>query len=633
MNCLTGQTNTSYFDRSASLDAQILRAHSLFQLLEKSNKPINYQHMWQYPKYLQMYLLMLIRIKVHSRPRIYNNINILILFVIRVSARKTRLYLLKPAVLLLKSFILFFRMAYLGKETQITQAGQAIVLNTEAISLLNATIRNGFGPNGAVKMLITPAGEIRLVKDGLNLLKNIQLAQPGAVLLSKMVTQQGEECGDGVTSTVILSSSILSKAIEYIYEGVHPQVIIPGLLKREKEILQALEGMKIPIEGTKETVYNLAYTALRTKFSQKQTEKYTEIIVSAAETVRDGDKIDMKMLEIVKMADIDATDPIRIVKGLVMDHGGRHPMMPKRMENVFILCTNISFEYEKPEQNAQFYYRSTEEKMKMEEGERYIIMQRVQKVLEAIQKVAVANQSQNPQFMVITQKGIDQHVLEVFAKYNILALRRAKRKNMERLQSLTGCTPITTISELTENVFGFAGLVREISVGEDKYTFIEKTPFNKTCTLLIQGISPYQMDYLEGAVKSALKSISFGLSDGFVVPGGASVYYKLAETMAPEEDTTESHVAHRIWKEALLAVPKILIKNLGYNSVEVLSKIRASDAASPTVEIETGNIRDASDLKITDNYAIVRNTIQSSVLVATKILMIDEIIKSGKEVQ
>lgn len=524
-------------------------------------------------------------------------------------------------------------MAYLGKETQITQAGQAIVLNTEAISLLNATIRNGFGPNGAVKMLITPAGEIRLVKDGLNLLKNIQLAQPGAVLLSKMVTQQGEEYGDGVTASVILSSAMLSKAMEYIYEGVHPQVIIPGLLKREKEILHSLEGMKIPIEDTKDTIYNLAYTALRTKFSQKHAEKYSNIIVTASETVRSGKKTDLKMLEIVKMADIDASEPIRIVKGLVMDHGGRHPMMPKRMENVFILCTNISFEYEKPEHNAQFYYRRTEDKLKMEEGERHVIMQRVQKVLEAIQKVAVANQGQNPQFMVITQKGIDQHVLEVFAKYNILALRRAKRKNMERLQALTGCTPITGISELSENVFGYAGLVREVSVGEDKYTFIEKTPFSKTCTLLIQGISPYQMEYLEGAVKSALKSISCGLSDGSAVPGGASVYYKLAEGMKKDEDTTESHVSYRIWKEALLAVPKMLIKNLGYNSVEILSKLKGTDTPNPTIEIETGDIKDALDLKITDNYAIIRNTIESSVLAATKILMIDEIIKSGKEVQ
>ena len=37
----------------------------------------------------------------------------------------------------------------------------------------------------------------------------------------------------------------------------------------------------------------------------------------------------------------------RLVKGLVMDHGARHPDMPKRVEDAFILTLNVSLEYEK----------------------------------------------------------------------------------------------------------------------------------------------------------------------------------------------------------------------------------------------------------------------------------------------
>jgi len=39
----------------------------------------------------------------------------------------------------------------------------------------------------------------------------------------------------------------------------------------------------------------------------------------------------------------------RLVKGLVLDHGSRHPDMPKHLENCFILTANISLEYEKSE--------------------------------------------------------------------------------------------------------------------------------------------------------------------------------------------------------------------------------------------------------------------------------------------
>eukprot|EP00976_Prorocentrum_cordatum_P099371 1191809-Prorocentrum_minimum.AAC.1 len=39
----------------------------------------------------------------------------------------------------------------------------------------------------------------------------------------------------------------------------------------------------------------------------------------------------------------------KLVKGLVLDHGARHPDMKKHVENAFILTCNISLEYEKSE--------------------------------------------------------------------------------------------------------------------------------------------------------------------------------------------------------------------------------------------------------------------------------------------
>lgn len=36
-----------------------------------------------------------------------------------------------------------------------------------------------------------------------------------------------------------------------------------------------------------------------------------------------------------------------LVKGIVMDHGARHPDMPKRVADAYILTCNVSMEYEK----------------------------------------------------------------------------------------------------------------------------------------------------------------------------------------------------------------------------------------------------------------------------------------------
>ena len=37
----------------------------------------------------------------------------------------------------------------------------------------------------------------------------------------------------------------------------------------------------------------------------------------------------------------------RLVRGLVMDHGARHPDMAKRVTDAYILTCNVSLEYEK----------------------------------------------------------------------------------------------------------------------------------------------------------------------------------------------------------------------------------------------------------------------------------------------
>lgn len=66
----------------------------------------------------------------------------------------------------------------------------------------------------------------------------------------------------------------------------------------------------------------------------------------------------------------------QLVKGLVLDHGGRHPDMPKRATNAHILTCNVSMEYEKTEVNSGFFYKSAEEREKLVTAEREFIEER-----------------------------------------------------------------------------------------------------------------------------------------------------------------------------------------------------------------------------------------------------------------
>jgi len=56
--------------------------------------------------------------------------------------------------------------------------------------------------------------------------------------------------------------------------------------------------------------------------------------------------IDLHMIEIMKMQHRTASET-QLIRGLVLDHGARHPDMPKRVENAYVLTLNVSLEYEK----------------------------------------------------------------------------------------------------------------------------------------------------------------------------------------------------------------------------------------------------------------------------------------------
>jgi T-complex protein 1 subunit zeta len=76
-------------------------------------------------------------------------------------------------------------------------------------------------------------------------------------------------------------------------------------------------------------------------------DKLTDMVVDAVLCVRKPDEpIDLFMVEIMHMKHRFDSDT-RLVEGLVLDHGARHPDMKKHVENCYILTCNVSLEYEK----------------------------------------------------------------------------------------------------------------------------------------------------------------------------------------------------------------------------------------------------------------------------------------------
>jgi T-complex protein 1 subunit zeta len=134
-------------------------------------------------------------------------------------------------------------------------------------------------------------------------------------------------------------------------------------------------------------------------------EQLTPIVVDAVTAIHVPDKpIDLHMVEMIQMQHRSESEST-LVRGLVLDHGSRHPDMPKRLENCFIMTCNVSLEYEKTEVNSGFFYKSAEDREKLVTAERKFIKDWVQKILELKRKVCTPENGKT--FVVINQKGVD----------------------------------------------------------------------------------------------------------------------------------------------------------------------------------------------------------------------------------
>ncbi|XP_039094010.1 T-complex protein 1 subunit zeta [Hyaena hyaena] len=519
----------------------------------------------------------------------------------------------------------------LNPKAEVARAQAALAVNISAARGLQDVLRTNLGPKGTMKMLVSGAGDIKLTKDGNVLLHEMQIQHPTASLIAKVATAQDDITGDGTTSNVLIIGELLKQADLYISEGLHPRIITEGFEAAKEKALQFLEQVKVSKEMDRETLIDVARTSLRTKVHAELADVLTEAVVDSILAIKKQDEpIDLFMVEIMEMKHKSETDT-SLIRGLVLDHGARHPDMKKRLEDAYILTCNVSLEYEKTEVNSGFFYKSAEEREKLVKAERKFIEDRVKKIIELKKKVCGDS---DKGFVVINQKGIDPFSLDALAKEGIVALRRAKRRNMERLTLACGGVALNSLDDLNPDCLGHAGLVYEYTLGEEKFTFIEKCNNPRSVTLLVKGPNKHTLTQIKDAIRDGLRAVKNAIDDGCVVPGAGAVEVAMAEALIKYKPSVKgrAQLGVQAFADALLIIPKVLAQNSGFDLQETLVKVQAEHSESGQlvgVDLNTGEPMVAAEVGIWDNYCVKKQLLHSCTVIATNILLVDEIMRAG----
>ncbi|MEM4481740.1 MAG: thermosome subunit beta, partial [Desulfurococcaceae archaeon] len=314
----------------------------------------------------------------------------------------------------------------LKEGTQRTVGRDAVRVNIMAARAISEIVKTTYGPKGMDKMLVDALGDVTITNDGATILDKAEIQHPAGKMLVHVAKSQDAEVGDGTKRAVILSGELLKYAEELLNRNIHPTLIISGYRKAMDEALKALEQISVPIDITNEDVLKrVAKTSLTSKAVHDAREYFAELAVKAIRQVAEprADKIyvDIDNVQIIKKYGGSLMDT-KLVYGIVLDKEVVHPGMPRRVEKAKIALLDAPLEIEKPEIDAEIRISDPSQLKAFLQQEEDILKRYVDRLAEVGVNV------------VITQKGIDEVAQHFLAKKGILAVRRVKRSDLEKLE-------------------------------------------------------------------------------------------------------------------------------------------------------------------------------------------------------
>jgi archaeal chaperonin len=500
--------------------------------------------------------------------------------------------------------------------------------NIMAAKVVAESVRSALGPRGMDKMLVDSFGDVTITSDGRTILDEMDVQHPAAKMIVEVAKTQDKETGDGTTSAVIISGELLSRAEELIDKNIHPTVIIDGYRKAADKALETLDKIAIPIDlKSHDYLKKAASTSMGSKLVAEYKDYLANLAVDAMLAVAEKQsggtyRADVDDVKVEKKTGESLKDT-NLINGIVLDKEIVHSGMPKRMENAKIALLEASLENEKPEMDAKISIESPEQIEAFLKQEETMLKDMVEKVLASGANV------------VVCQKGIDDMAQHFLARKGVIAIRRAKKSDMEKLARATGGKIISNIDALTSSDLGYAALVEERRTGDDKMTYIEGCKNPKSVTLLIRGGTQRMTAEAERSIHDALCVVKDLIEEPKIVAGGSAPEMEMASVLKKYAQTVKGReqLAIIVFAESLEIIATTLAENAGLNPIDMLSELRIRHEKGETwagIDVLTGKVEDMTKINVYEPLAVKKQIIKSANEASTMILKIDDIISTAK---
>ena len=491
----------------------------------------------------------------------------------------------------------------------------AQVLNIRAAKAIVDTVKTTLGPMGMDKMMVDGIGNVIITNDGATILRELDVAHPGAKMMVEVAKTQESLCYDGTTSTVVLAGQLLSNSEALFEKGLHPNVICRGYHEASQMAVHYLETV-LGIHGSDVKILErVGKTAITGKTVENALDKVSNLCVEAVVNAGDIDKV-----RVVSLPG-GSLDDSYLFKGTIINKD--FLLGFDCSEETSVLLINTGLEKEKEEDNVQIQVDAASySKLKQSTHDNLLS--------KAIEIVALMGEGG----VVFVRDSVHDSICAYLKKHNIGVVRRVSESTMRALSNTVNIPIAQTVDDIDS--VGIIDITRE-KHDDVYYLFVEGKEDNDQSTLILRGATPSTLDEIERGFDDALGVISLVLNNQSVVTGGGSAYLAMAVYLRNHAATTggRAQMAIEAFADALEAIPATIAENAGHDPLDTVLGMRhevqgGNFFSGP--DVSSGNIISMLDNGVFEPTELVRQAVLGATEVTTSILRIDDIV-SRKQIE
>jgi len=517
----------------------------------------------------------------------------------------------------------------------------------QATETVASLVETTLGPNGSEKLIQTldPQGDPEdVVATRANeILTAIERGDgfnhPVSALFVDAVDSMHRALGDGTTSAMVLTSALVSNAIDLIKRGLHPTNVAVGYALAATRAGETLDALTREVGADDRDVLTaVARTAMTADLGRKFQERGAEM---AADAVRElanageGPELDTDRVKIIAAEGA----PTEFHRGVVVRQ--RPGPLDKYETESFKFRPSKAVPTPIPDATVAVVDRDLtpgdvassfgdkRSGIQVDTREQLNAYATERDERRTVMADHIASQGVD---VLVSQAELDEDIVDALRDRGVSVVDDVRRplSDIDQVARATGANIVSYVDDLGSNDLGQAGRVVQQLTDDEVWTFFDECD-GSAFTVTADAATPTDADRRERSLRAAIEATAMAVMDGEVVPGAGAPAMAVAADLrgyAPSESGREQ-LAIGAFADACEEIVDALAENAGGDPLDARTALRAahaSDASSHGIDATTGRPMDAWDAGVVEPRRVFSQALETARLAAEQLVTIDAIL-------